>query len=116
MAPPLAINKEQILDIFFGIWPTMVSSLSTATAYLSTTLNGSLSHKGFLQSWQPMKVITLHAEFYFVHNTVDWEYFAGSKVVRAKYSMSFNFVKLACVRNYFNPENNTQSFPVTYVW
>ena len=22
MAPPLAINKEQILDIFFGIWPT----------------------------------------------------------------------------------------------
>ena len=32
MALPLAINKEQILDIFFGIWPTMVSSLSTATA------------------------------------------------------------------------------------
>ena len=46
MAPPLAINKEQILDTFYGIWSTMVSSFSTATAYyLSTTLNGSLSHK-----------------------------------------------------------------------
>ena len=42
MAPPLAINTEQILDIFFGIWPTMMSSLSAAMAYLSTTLNGSL--------------------------------------------------------------------------
>ena len=28
--------------------------------------------------------------------TVDWEYFA-SKVARAKYLMSFNFVNLACV-------------------
>ena len=36
--------------------------------------------------------------------TIDREYFAGSKVARAKYSMSFNFVNLACVRNYFNPE------------
>ena len=32
MAPPLAINKEQILDIFFGMWLTMVSSLSAAMA------------------------------------------------------------------------------------
>ena len=45
MAPPLAINK---FDIFFGIWPTMVSSLSTAMAYLSTSLNS------LLQSWQPV--------------------------------------------------------------
>ena len=37
MASALAINKEQILDIFFGIYDrhAMVSSLSTATAYLS---------------------------------------------------------------------------------
>ena len=46
MAPPLAINKEQILDTFYRIWSTMVSSLSTVTEYyLSITLNGSLSHK-----------------------------------------------------------------------
>ena len=32
MLPPLTKNKEQILDIFFGIRPTVVSSLSTATA------------------------------------------------------------------------------------
>ena len=36
--------------------------------------------------------------------TIDREYYAGSKVARAKYSISFNFVNLACVRNYFNPE------------
>ena len=40
MGPPLTINKEQILDIFFGIWPTIVLSLSTAMAY---PINGSLS-------------------------------------------------------------------------
>ena len=33
IAPPLAKNREQIQDIPLGIWPTMVSSLSTATAY-----------------------------------------------------------------------------------
>ena len=33
MAPPLAINKEQILDTFYGIWPTMMSSCSTTKAY-----------------------------------------------------------------------------------
>ena len=37
-------------------------------------------------------------------NTVDREYFAGSKVASAKCLMSFNFVNLACVRNYSNPE------------
>ena len=36
----------------------------------------------------------LHVQYY-DHNTVDWEYFAGSKVASAKYSMSFNFVNLA---------------------
>ena len=44
-----------------------------------------------------------HKAIHYV-STVNWEYFAGSKEVRAKYSMSFNFVNLACVRNYFNPE------------
>ena len=28
---------------------------------------------------------------------IDWEYFIGSKLAWAKYSTSFNFVKLACV-------------------
>ena len=45
IAPPLAKNSEQIRDIFLGIWPTTVSSLSTATAYQSASFNGSLSHK-----------------------------------------------------------------------
>ena len=45
IVPPLAKNREQIRDIFLGIWPTTVSSLSTATAYRSALLNGSLSHK-----------------------------------------------------------------------
>ena len=58
MAPPLAINK---FDIFFGIWPIMVSSLSTAMAYLSTSLNS------LLQSYIFVNVITLHAGFHFVH-------------------------------------------------
>ena len=39
-----------------------------------------------------------------LEDTVDREYFAGSKVASAKYSMSFNFINLACVRNYFTPE------------
>ena len=45
IAPPLARNSEQIRDIFLGIWPTTVSSLSTATAYRSASFHGSLSHK-----------------------------------------------------------------------
>ena len=36
--------------------------------------------------------------------TVDWEYFVGSKLAWAKCLTRFNFVNLACVRNYFNPE------------
>ena len=72
MATPLAINKEQILDTLYGIWSTMVSSLSTATAYyLSTTLNGSLSHKRsspiMAAIYTFVNKITMHAGFHFVH-------------------------------------------------
>ena len=45
IVPPLAKNREQIRDIFFETWPKMVSSLSTATVYRSTSLNGYLSHE-----------------------------------------------------------------------
>ena len=33
--------------------------------------------------------------------TVDWEYFGVSKVMWAKWSMSFNFVNLAGIQIYF---------------
>ena len=45
--------------------------------------------------------------FYSIKNTwyaIDREYFVGSKLAWAKLSTRFNFVNLACVRNYFNPE------------
>ena len=37
-----------------------------------------------------------------VVSTVDREYFGVTKVTWAKYSMSYNFINLACVRNLFN--------------
>ena len=40
MAPPFAINKEQILGIFFRIMADNGIILSTATTYLSISLNG----------------------------------------------------------------------------
>ena len=36
--------------------------------------------------------------------TVDWEYFVGSNLAWEKRLTRFNFVNLACVRNYFNLE------------
>ena len=63
MAPPLAKNK---FLIFFGICPTMVSSLSTAMAYLSKTLNGCLSHKRSspIMTINPTIFVNVHSGFF----------------------------------------------------
>ena len=45
ITPPWRRNKEQTHDIFLGRWPTTVLSFMTDTAYLSTTLIGSLRHR-----------------------------------------------------------------------
>ena len=59
--PPFAKSREQIRDIFLGIWAATVSSLTIATAYRSS------SSKYLLQLMHPISLInmvTTYTRFY----------------------------------------------------